>query len=69
MTPVEIKTLFAMMREYKVFRFKTGDVDISMEMDAPVGATALPVTGEEAKYWSAPPEPKSEDDKIPPTTT
>ena len=66
MTPDEIKAVFTMMREFKVFRFKNGDIDISMEMDAPVGVSAPPIDSADAKYWSVG-EPK-DDDQIPTTT-
>ncbi len=52
MTPDEIKSLFAMMREFKVYRFKNSDIDISMEMDAPIGASIPPIDLKDAKYWS-----------------
>ena len=69
MTPDEIKVVFAMMREFKVFRFKNGDVDISMEMDAPIGASAPPIDSAEVKYWSVPEPESSENNNEPVITT
>ncbi len=69
MTPDEIKSLFAMMREFKVYRFKNGDLEVSIDVaEIESGQTFPPITDEDAKYWSAP-EPTPEDDETSPTTT
>ncbi len=69
MTPTEIKALFAMMREFKVYRFKNGELEVAIDVaETESESKVLPITDEDAKYWSAP-EPAPEDDETPPTTT
>jgi len=61
----EIRTLFEMLRLYRVSHFKQGDLDITLELEpTDAGGDKLPdVNPDDAKYWSAPEPTVDEEDK------